>query len=86
MTHVTLSRLGALLLRLRGDRTQADVAKAAALSQNSISCYERGTVEPPAASLRRLLDALEVSDEDRREVGALMAGALPDSDAASSSL
>lgn len=51
-------KLGSALRRLRGARSQAEVATAAGVSPGSISRYESGKKRPSLATLALILDAV----------------------------
>ncbi|MEM7049484.1 MAG: helix-turn-helix transcriptional regulator [Acidobacteriota bacterium] len=54
-------RVGLGLRRLRGPRSQAEVAKAAGIRQGRLSEYENGTHQPSLGTLDELLKALDAS-------------------------
>lgn len=61
---------GARLRRLRGDRTQTEIAFAAGLGQHQISDYEREQYEPSLEIAKRLAKALGCTIDE-------LAGAKP---------
>ena len=58
------SDVGTAMERLRGDRTQREVARRAGVNRSSWSSYEAGRRMPGAETWRRIVHGLECSQED----------------------
>lgn len=55
--------LGRVLAQLRGDRHQTSIARAAGMTQGTLSRFENGTIEPGVHRMRQVASALGVAPD-----------------------